>query len=1721
MTSTLANGLIADELYLNPALEQVRLYLKDFANNQQFTANMRLAFGDTFDTEAALSLGNAWKNQDFSIIPAIALLSSAELNGANGAFAATTNTIYLSQEFVVNHQENVTSITNVILEELGHWIDSQINTTDSVGDEGAIFAALVQRESLSNEDLQLLRAEDDHAVIILNGQSIAIEQQNFTGTAGNDTITGTIGNDVISGLDGNDTLNGGSGNDDLYGGNGNDAVNGDAGDDTLYSDAGSDTLNGDTGYDYYVGDYSNRVTGLNMTYDPTTGNGTITVGTEVDTLISIDSFRVYGGFKGTAFNDVIVGTSANEDWWGLYGGDGNDNISGGAGNDNLFGEEGNDTLNGGSGNDDLYGGNGNDVVNGDAGDDQLYSDAGSDTLNGDTGYDYYVGDYSNRVTGLNMTYDPTTGNGTITVGTEVDTLTSIDSFRVYGGFKGTAFNDVIVGTSANEDWWGLYGGDGNDNISGGAGNDNLFGEEGNDTLNGGSGNDDLYGGNGNDVVNGDAGDDQLYSDAGSDTLNGDTGYDYYVGDYSNRVTGLNMTYDPTTGNGTITVGTEVDTLTSIDSFRVYGGFKGTAFNDVIVGTSANEDWWGLYGGDGNDNISGGAGNDKVFGEEGNDTLNGGSGNDDLYGGNGNDVVNGDAGDDQLYSDAGSDTLNGDTGYDYYVGDYSNRVTGLNMTYDPTTGNGTITVGTEVDTLTSIDSFRVYGGFKGTAFNDVIVGTSANEDWWGLYGGDGNDNISGGAGNDNLFGEEGNDTLNGGSGNDDLYGGNGNDVVNGDAGDDQLYSDAGSDTLNGDTGYDYYVGDYSNRVTGLNMTYDPTTGNGTITVGTEVDTLTSIDSFRVYGGFKGTAFNDVIVGTSANEDWWGLYGGDGNDNISGGAGNDKVFGEEGNDTLIGVNSTSATPGKGEVDVLTGGAGSDRFILGDFNWIGYDDGLSNSAGTNDYAQITDFNTSEGDIIQLKGVSTDYLLAVSGADTQILINKPGTEPDELIGIIKNQTGLSLTANYFAYNQPSISLTVAPSSVLEDGATNLVYTFTRTGDFTNALTVNFGIAGTATLNTDYTQTGAATFNGTTGTITFAANASTATLTIDPTSDNSIEADETIALTLSTGAGYILGTTTAITGTITNDDIANQAPTDITLSKNTIAENSALNSLVGNFSSTDPNALNTFTYSLVAGTGDSDNDLFTIQNNQLQTNAIFDYENNNTYTIRVRTTDQGNLFYEKPLTINITDVNEIPTNITLSNNTINENQSIGTTVGTLNTIDPDQGNTFTYRLINGAGATDNALFTIQNNQLQSNAIFDYETKNTYSIRVRTIDQGRALYDKQLTINIGDLPESYTTIESAGNTKLVTDATNKYFTQIGTNTPTAIKNGGQQIYQDIYGSGWQTIAAETVNGDNQVLWKNVSGNYLHIWSLDSNWNWVSSQGNWGLNSADAFTQETNFAIDANGDGIIGNPYTAIESAGNTKLVKDPTNKYFTQIGTNTPTAIKNGGQQIYQDIYGSGWQTIAAETVNGDNQVLWKNISGNFLHIWHLDNNWNWVSSEGNWGLNSAEALTQETIFGIDANSDGVIGNPSSLTLTGTSANDFLVGGANNDLLTGGGGKDTLTGGLGADKFVYQNFTDSLLANFDVITDFNATTGNDLFRVSTARAGFVNVGAVNTLDAAGIVAKLTAAAFGSNFAAQFSFGQKTFVAINDATAGFNAANDAIIEVTGLTGTLNVNNFVIV
>ena len=119
------------------------------------------------------------------------------------------------------------------------------------------------------------------------------------------------------------------------------------------------------------------------------------------------------------------------------------------------------------------------------------------------------------------------------------------------------------------------------------------------------------------------------------------------------------------------------------------------------------------------------------------------------------------------------------------------------------------------------------------------------------------------------------------------------------------------------------------------------------------------------------------------------------------------------------------------------------------------------------------------------------------------------------------------------TVTVGVSPASVAEDGAGTLVYTFTRNSLAAGALTVNFTASGGASLTGDYTQTGAATFDTGTGlgTVSFSATDLTATVTLSPTDDTTVENDETAVLTVNAGGGYVVGAPGAATGTITNDD--------------------------------------------------------------------------------------------------------------------------------------------------------------------------------------------------------------------------------------------------------------------------------------------------------------------------------------------------------------------------------------------------------------------------------------------------------------------------------------------------------------------------------------------------------------------------------------------------------------
>ena len=105
----------------------------------------------------------------------------------------------------------------------------------------------------------------------------------------------------------------------------------------------------------------------------------------------------------------------------------------------------------------------------------------------------------------------------------------------------------------------------------------------------------------------------------------------------------------------------------------------------------------------------------------------------------------------------------------------------------------------------------------------------------------------------------------------------------------------------------------------------------------------------------------------------------------------------------------------------------------------------------------------------------------------------------------------------------------------------------------------------------------------------------------------------------------------------ANQAPTDLALSSASILENVAAGATIGSLITTDPNPGNTFSYALVTGAGSTNNSLFTIDaTGNLKSTAAFNFESNNSLSIRVRTTDQGGLFFEKSFAINVIDLPEM-----------------------------------------------------------------------------------------------------------------------------------------------------------------------------------------------------------------------------------------------------------------------------------------------------------------------------------------------------------------------------------------------------------------------------------------------------------------------------------------------------
>jgi hypothetical protein len=183
-------------------------------------------------------------------------------------------------------------------------------------------------------------------------------------------------------------------------------------------------------------------------------------------------------------------------------------------------------------------------------------------------------------------------------------------------------------------------------------------------------------------------------------------------------------------------------------------------------------------------------------------------------------------------------------------------------------------------------------------------------------------------------------------------------------------------------------------------------------------------------------------------------------------------------------------------------------------------------------------------------------------------------------------------------------------------------------------------------------------------------------------------------------------------------------------------------------------------------------------------YTNPGSYTATLTVIDNNNPPMENSDSIIITITpmpNMPPTDISLSNGSVAENSPVNTVVGTFRTSDSNVGDTFTYTLVAGAGSVDNSSFTTIGNQLITNAVFDYETKNSYSIRVRSTDAGGLWCEKVFTISVnllGPAISSFTpAIGGPGTSVIITGA--------NLSGATAVSFGG-------------TAASFTVNSASQI-----------------------------------------------------------------------------------------------------------------------------------------------------------------------------------------------------------------------------------------------------------------------------------------------------------------------------------
>ncbi|HEX5068161.1 MAG TPA: cadherin repeat domain-containing protein, partial [Myxococcota bacterium] len=253
-----------------------------------------------------------------------------------------------------------------------------------------------------------------------------------------------------------------------------------------------------------------------------------------------------------------------------------------------------------------------------------------------------------------------------------------------------------------------------------------------------------------------------------------------------------------------------------------------------------------------------------------------------------------------------------------------------------------------------------------------------------------------------------------------------------------------------------------------------------------------------------------------------------------------------------------------------------------------------------------------------------------------------------------------------------------------------------------------------------------------FALDPTTGQLTVANPTALDFETTPSFTLTVQVTDSGGLTDNATITVNLTN---VNEAPVlnDAAFS---VAENSAAGTAVATLAATDPDAGETFTYSILGG---NTNGAFALDPTTGQLTvanpAALDFETTPTFSLAVQVTDAGGLADTAAIAVDLTNANEAPS-LAGASFAIDENSIAGTWVGSLAATDPDAGETFSYAILSGNSGGAFALDPTTGQITVANpSALDFETTPSFSLTVQVTDAGGLSGTRLVSIGTTDLVE--------------------------------------------------------------------------------------------------------------------------------------------------------------------------------------------------------------------------------------------------------------------------------------------------------------------------------------------------------------------------------------------------